>query len=201
MLSDRLTTTALWHGNAVGQTSNAQSSRERMAGVLEYSSPEVHKIPVAAWGFSDPDSTVGGDGRGFKRIVLAVNNSAACIRAVAVAAGLARGSGSEVCVVHLVERVFFGKAGWCSMETADEAKRIVCRFRTELEALGVRVTAKTGKARREQLAMDIVVTAAEYRADIIVIGRRHRSLLRALLCGSVANEIIRKSNIPVVAVP
>lgn len=201
MLSDRVTTTALWQGNAVTQASNAQGTRDRMAGVHEHSSREVHKIPVAAWGFSDPDSSFAGDGPGFKRIVLAVNDSAACIRAVAVAAGLARGSGSEVCVVHLVERVFFGRAGWCSMETAEEAKRIVCRFRAELEALGVGVTARTGKARHEELALDIVLTAAEYRADVIVIGMRHRSVLRAIICGSVANEIIRRSKIPVVAVP
>jgi hypothetical protein len=40
-----------------------------------------------------------------------------------VAAGLARSSRSRVYVVHLVERLFLGKAGWCSMETAAEARQ------------------------------------------------------------------------------
>lgn len=159
------------------------------------------QIPVAAWGFSEPASKVGEDGPTFKRMLLAATDSDSCKRAMAVVAGLARSGGSEVCVVHLIERVFLGRAGWCSVETADEATRLVSRFRTELETLGVRVTARTGKARREARAMDILIAAAEYRADVIVIGTRRKSALRAVLCGSVSHEIIHRSKIPVLVVP
>jgi len=161
----------------------------------------VHNIPVAAWGFSESAPEVDGDSPTFKRILLAASDSDACMRAVAVVARLARGSRTEVFVVHLIERVFLGRAGWCSMETADEAKQLVSRFRTELESLGVRVTARMGKARRDDRAADILLAAAEYRADLIVIGTRRKSALRAVLCGSVSQEIIHRSRIPVVAVP
>ena len=82
-----------------------------------------------------------------------------------------------------------------------KAKQLVSRFRTELETLGVRVTARTRKARRDERAADILLAAAEYRADVIVIGTRRKSALRAVLCGSVSHEIIHRSRIPVVAVP
>jgi nucleotide-binding universal stress UspA family protein len=133
---------------------------------------EVHRIPVAAWGFSEPAPNVDGDGPTFKRILLAATDSDACARAVVVVAGLAPISGSEVCVVHLIERLFLGRAGWCSMETADEAKRLLGWFRAELEARGLRVVARTGRARREERAIDILLAAAQFRADVIVIGTR-----------------------------
>ena len=159
------------------------------------------QIPVAAWGFSEPAAKVGENGPTFKRILLAATDSDSCTRAMEVVAGLARSGGSEVRVVHLIERVFLGRAGWCSMETADEATRLVSRFRTDLETLGVRVTATTGKARREARAMDILIAAAEYRADVIVIGTRRKSALRAVLFGSVSHEIIHRSRVPVLVVP
>jgi len=187
--------------NAAAQLPNFQVSHEHVAGGGVHMPHEVQKVPLAAWGFSEPAPKVGGDGPTVKRILLAAADSDACRRAVAVVASLARSSGSEVCVVHLIERVFLGRAGWCAMESADEAKRLVGRFRTELETVGVRVSAKTGKARREELAQRILLTAAEYSADVIVIGTRRKSALRALLFGSVSHEIIRRSKIPVVAVP
>jgi len=104
-------------------------------------------------------------------------------------------------VFHLIERLFLGRAGWCSIETADEAKRLLGRFRDELETLGVRVVARTGRARREERAIDILVAAAQFRADVIVIGTRRKSALRAVLFGSVSHDIIHRSKLPVVVVP
>jgi nucleotide-binding universal stress UspA family protein len=168
--------------------------------MLQKTVDDVRQIPRAAWGFSDPDSNADGDGSAFRRILLAATDSKPCSRAVAVAAGLARGSSSEVCVVHLIERIFLGRAGWCSFETADEARKLICMFQAELEALGVRVAARIGKARRDEIALNILLAAADYRADVIVIGTRGRSALRTILSGSVSREVIRRSNIPVLVV-
>lgn len=201
MLLSRVKTKELWQSNVATPPSSVHVGNEHVAGGGARTPKEIHRIPIAAWGFSDPAPNVGGDGSTFKRILLAANDSKACMRAVAVAAGLARSSGSEVCVVHLVERVFLGRAGWCSTETPDEAKQLVNWFRAELEALGVRVAARTGKARREAIALDILLAAAEYHADVIVIGTRGRSAIRAVLCGSVSHEIVHRSKIPVVVVP
>ncbi len=186
---------------AAVQLSNVQVTHAHGAGGGVHTPKEVHKIPMTAWGFSDPGPKVGGDGPSFKRILLAATDSSACVRAVAVVANLARSSGAEVRVVHLIERIFLGRAGWCSIETVDEAHQLISRFRVELETLGVRVTARTGKVRREQLALEILLRAAEYDADVIVIGSRRKSALRAVLGGSVSHQIIRRSKIPVVAVP
>lgn len=161
----------------------------------------IHQFPVAAWGFSDPAPGTLGDGPTFKRILLAATDSDSCKRAVGVVALMARSGGSEVCVVHLIEQLFLGRAGWCSIETADQAKKLLTRFRGELETLGVRTIARTGRARRAERAIGILLAAAEFRADLIVIGTRRKSALRAVLFGSVSHDIIHRSKIPVVVVP
>jgi nucleotide-binding universal stress UspA family protein len=153
------------------------------------------------WGFTDTARDIGDGGSNVKRILLAVSNSDSYVRAVAMVAGLARATGSEVLVVHLVERLFLGRAGYWSSETPDQANQFVSRVRDELEKLGVRVTATTDKARREVVAVRILRAAAEYRADVIVIGTRGKSTLHAFLRGSVAHELIQRSKIPVVVVP
>ncbi|HEX7262780.1 MAG TPA: universal stress protein [Candidatus Dormibacteraeota bacterium] len=162
---------------------------------------QVSTIRLTDWGFTEPAPDIGDGDSNFKRILLAVTDSAPCTRALAVAAGIARASRSQVYVVHLIERLFLGRAGWCAIETPDEAKTLVVRFRIELEKLGVRASAVTGKSRRDQIAARIVSAATELGVDTIVIGTRRRSAIRALLSGSVSHEIVRKSKIPVVVVP
>src|SRR6202022_1442997 len=83
-----------------------------------------HKIRLTDWGFTETALDVGRGESSFKRILLAVTDSAPCLRATAVAASLARSGTSQVYVVHLVERLFLGRAGWCSMETASEATQL-----------------------------------------------------------------------------
>ena len=161
----------------------------------------AHKIRLTDWGFTETALDVGRGESSFKRILLAVTDSAPGLRATAVAASLARSGTSQVYVVHLVERLFLGRAGWCSMETASEATQLVTRFRAELESLGVRATAITGKSRTDQVARRIVWAATDYKADVIVIGTHGKSALHAVLTGSVSHEIIHTSKIPVVVVP
>ena len=50
-------------------------------------------------------------------------------------------------------------------------------------------------------ADDIIKTAENWEADLIVMGTHGRSGLRHLLMGSVAEQILRRSKIPVMVVP
>jgi nucleotide-binding universal stress UspA family protein len=160
----------------------------------------VRTIQPTDWGFTETVPEAGDGDSNFKRVLLAVTDSEPCKRAMAVAAGLARSNGSQVYVVHLVERLFLGRAGWYSMETTDEARQLVGRFRAELEKLGVRAAAITGKSRSDEIARRIMFAAAAYEADVIVIGSRGKSALHAVFGGSVSHELIHKSEIPVLVV-
>ena len=48
---------------------------------------------------------------------------------------------------------------------------------------------------------DIIKTSENYEADLIIIGTHGRTGLQHLLIGSVAENVIRKSKIPVMVVP
>jgi nucleotide-binding universal stress UspA family protein len=158
-------------------------------------------IRLTDWGLTDTAPDGDGDGSNFKRILLAVSDSAPSERAVAMVASLARSGGSEVCVVHLVERLFLGRAGYMSMETEDEAKGLVGRARDTLAKRGVPASAKIGRGRTDQIARRIIWAAMEFGADLIVIGTQGRSSLHAILVGSVAHGMIHRSKIPVLVVP
>jgi nucleotide-binding universal stress UspA family protein len=161
----------------------------------------AHKIRLTDWGFTETAPDVGAGNSRFGRILFAVTDSAQCTRAAAVAASLARANSSQLYVVHLIERLFLGRAGWCSMETVEEARRLVMRFRAELETLGVGATALTGQSRSDRIAHRIIGAAIDYDIDVLVIGTRGKSALTAVLTGSVSHEIVHRSKIPVVVVP
>jgi nucleotide-binding universal stress UspA family protein len=47
----------------------------------------------------------------------------------------------------------------------------------------------------------ILLAASEHRADAIVVGTHGKSVLQALLRGSVSHEFIHRSKIPILVVP
>ena len=161
----------------------------------------VLRVPLKAWGFSDVEPAADHGRSAFKRIVLAVTNSEQSKRAIALVATLARTNGSEVCVIHLWERVSLGKAGFWDLETEEEAERFVGLVRAELERRGIKAGVVTAKTFRAEIAERILFAASEYRADAIVVGTHGKSVLQALLRGSVSHEFIHRSKIPILVVP
>jgi nucleotide-binding universal stress UspA family protein len=159
------------------------------------------KIPLTAWGFTEIEPARDGGRSAFKRILLAVTNSEPCRRAVALVATLARTNSSEVCVIHLYERLSLGKAGFWDLETQDEANWFLSLVRAELEHQGVKVDVATAKTFRDEIALRILSAAIEYRADVVVIGTHRKSALQAVLRGSVSHEFIHRSKIPILVVP
>jgi len=65
-----------------------------------------------------------------------------------------------------------------------------------VRARGLIRTARSGR-----VADEIVYAAHKHHADEIVIGTSRRSWLAGLLVGSVAQRVLRRSDLPVVAVP
>ncbi|HEX7070148.1 MAG TPA: universal stress protein, partial [Rhodothermales bacterium] len=70
------------------------------------------------------------------------------------------------------------------------------RYVAERFSMPVRQASRQGNP-----AETILRDALEEKADLIVMGRRHRSKLPRLLEGSVAGEVVRHAEIPVMLVP
>jgi nucleotide-binding universal stress UspA family protein len=119
---------------------------------------------------------------------------------VAAAAKLARHSQAEVLVLSVRERDYVRGYGW-DVHQPGEIAETVSRAIYELQRAGVRSRGLIRTARSGRVADEIVYAAHQHHADEIVIGTSRRSWLAGLLLGSVAPRVLRRSDLPVVAVP
>ncbi|RAE95779.1 universal stress protein, partial [Burkholderia multivorans] len=83
---------------------------------------------------------------------------------------------------------------------ADEAAIAVSDAETAFQLAGVRGIAQTIDACGENVSDVLARAAAEYDADLIVIGTHGRRGVRRLLLGSVAESLVRIADRPVLVV-
>ena len=119
---------------------------------------------------------------------------------VAAAARLARQSNAEVLVLSVRERSYARGLAWDIHQPGDIAET-VSRAIYELDRAGVRARGLIRTARSGRVADEIIYAAHKHHADEIIIGSSRRSWLAGLLMGSVAPRVLRRSDLPVVAVP
>jgi nucleotide-binding universal stress UspA family protein len=119
---------------------------------------------------------------------------------VTAAAKLARHSHAEVLVLSVRERDYVRGYGW-DVRQPSEIAETVSRAIYELQRAGVRARGLIRTARSGRIADEIVYAAHKHHAGEIVIGTSRRSWLAGLLLGSVAPRVLRRSDLPVVAVP
>jgi nucleotide-binding universal stress UspA family protein len=137
----------------------------------------------------------------FDHILLATDFSQASERAIDVASGLARALRARVTVVHVYE---YSEAA--SPATAIAAQRTwprVVRARAEIDRTVNRLRADgvnaEGALRFGLLPDPIVEIASEIGADLIVTGTNARKGVARLWHGSIAEQVLRHSPIPVLA--
>ena len=133
-------------------------------------------------------------------ILLAIEAVPRSRQLVLAAARLARRSHAEVLVLSVRERDYVRGYGW-DVHQPGEIAETVSRAIYELERVGVPARGIIRTARSGHVAEEIVYAAQQHRADEIVIGTSRRSWLGGLLVGSVAARVLRRSDLPVVAVP
>ena len=119
---------------------------------------------------------------------------------VAAAAKLARQSHAEVLVLSVRERDFVRGYGW-DVHQPGEIAETVSHAIYELGRAGVRARGLIRTARSGRVGDEIIYAAHKHHAEEIIIGTARRPWLVALIRGSVAAQVLRRSDLPVVAVP
>ena len=99
-------------------------------------------------------------------------------------------------VLNALDAEYIPSAGRASQLT-DEAQQRLEALLTTRRGHGVELT---GELRIGSAAEEIVSRAKELGADLIVIGKHTRGMLERALLGSVANQVIRGTDIPVLTV-
>lgn len=133
----------------------------------------------------------------FRRIVVPTDFSVPAERAWALAQGLARATGSELVLTHVV-----AESGWSTAHAAEATRKWAaeeledCAGKARAQGLRVRVALRTGVPHREILAL-----AREEDADLIVVATLGRGSSERARVGRVADQVVRLAPCPVLTVP
>ncbi len=137
-----------------------------------------------------------------RRIVVGVDGSAGSARAFAWAVRLARETGATVEAVQAWELTY----AWIDSYVPDLerwAKEAKATAERSLDTVVDAVPADGVVIERnaiEGMPAKVLLDAAD-RADLIVVGSRGRGGFRGLLMGSVSQQVVHHSHVPVLVVP
>jgi len=142
----------------------------------------------------------------FSRILVAVDGSPFAERALAQAVDLSRKYGARLLIVHVVLRRFYAvtpsEAGVLATtvfvkEMESEGKKIIAKSEEIVKAAGV---AYESKLVQGVPADEIVRLAQAERVDLIIIGSRGLTEVRAFLLGSVSDKVTHHAKCPILIV-
>lgn len=137
----------------------------------------------------------------YERVLVAIDHSHTTERVLDAARDLAQLSGGEVWVLHVREREALGKfAGVVDTETLGDAQHSVDDAADKLTAAGVKAHGEVRHTIYGYAAREIVASAAEHDAGVIVMGSKGHGDLVGLLLGSTAHKVIHLADRPVLVV-
>jgi len=138
----------------------------------------------------------------YKRILCPIDFSGYAAVALREAAALAKGMGAELTLLHAYQNPAYvlPMSGYVG-PTADMITKMRQQIGDELEGLAAGVR-KQGLTVQTQVVEGIpykciVDLAAEWKADLIVMGTHGRTGLSHALTGSVAERVVRTAECPV----
>lgn len=135
----------------------------------------------------------------FARILVAIDGSEYSRHAVPAAIAMARKFQAEVRVLHVSEHDH-GHAAVFSTETPAEATRLVADAAETIRDSGVVAIPEVRDVAVGHVAKSIVEAAAEFGAELIVMGSRGLSDVQGLLLGSVTHKVIQLTDTAVLVV-
>ncbi|MHB1928267.1 MAG: universal stress protein [Acidimicrobiales bacterium] len=138
----------------------------------------------------------------FDTILVAVDMSEQSDRAVAAAEDLARTGGGRLHIVHVKEReLISGKGGGVyDIEDATEAEELLARDVQRVRSDGLDATTEVRTAIAGQVPEEILASAKEHDADVVVLGSHGRSGFARVVFGGTAYKVLHLADLPVLVV-
>jgi nucleotide-binding universal stress UspA family protein len=147
-----------------------------------------------------------------KRIVVGVDGSEPAERAVDAAAAISAATGAELTLVTasilpIVAKEELESYAYAEHLSKQDLDRLLvdphpsCLDRARGRAAGRGVKSIETMAMIGDPAEEIVGAADRRHADLIVVGRRGRSRLESIICGSVSQKTMQLANCPVMIIP
>jgi len=143
----------------------------------------------------------------YKKILVAVDDSATAMRGLDEAIKLAKAGGSQLCVLHVIEPMavsLYPEAAAYAEDMfdalRDAGKLVLERAQARARKKGVEARSALIDNRGYPVAELIVTYANKWRADVIVLGTHGRRGFSHLLMGSDAESVVRSATMPVLLV-
>jgi nucleotide-binding universal stress UspA family protein len=140
----------------------------------------------------------------YKRILVAVDGSAASNKGLREAIRLARAEQARLFIVHVVNAFdAYAVAEGAGLGTdllatlRDNGKRVLARAQSLAERDAVRTSSVLRQVAGGSAADVIVREARKLGADLVVLGTHGRRGLRRLVLGSDAEQVVRTAPVPV----
>jgi nucleotide-binding universal stress UspA family protein len=135
----------------------------------------------------------------FKKIVIAVDGEPVALHSAEVGIQLSCCLSTEIAFIHAVDPALTYAPGIAPAELVAEAerdgKRVMDKIAAEFPLLPAKEFIRVGKPTHE-----ILHVAKEWAADVIVMGTHGRGGTTRVLLGSVAEEVMRHADCPVLVV-
>lgn len=143
----------------------------------------------------------------YRKVLVPVDGSPASMRGLDEALKLAKKTGAEVRLIHVVDEFVLSSAYapvanisdiFASLKKAGEA--LLAKAEGHANEAGVQVKTLLVEAIGGRAADQIVQAAREFAADLIVMGTHGRRGIRRIVMGSDAELVVRNADIPVMLV-
>jgi nucleotide-binding universal stress UspA family protein len=141
---------------------------------------------------------------GVKKILVPYDFSERSASAVRYAGAWAKRLGARITLLHVVEPVVYPEFYSVDLLPDDTMHRVTDRAREELEAASANLLEgidTIAEIRIGRAAETIVDRAKPGDFDLVIMGKQGLSALEHLIMGSVAESVLRRCKIPMVAVP
>lgn len=142
--------------------------------------------------------------RKFRRILVPVDGSATSNKALVAALDIARDSDSHLRLIHVVDELAyvtgFEASGQVLAMVREGGTRVLAEAAEIAKSAGVPADTHLVDEPGHRLGDMIAAQAAEWKADLIVVGTHGRRGMSRMLLGSGAEQIIRLSAVPVLVV-
>jgi len=144
----------------------------------------------------------------YQRILVPIDGSPTSNKGLDEAIKLARLTGAELRLVHVVDQLTFVTgyepyglyAGDMIQWMREAGEKILAEAQAKVQAQGIKVDGKLFDNLASRLSDAVVGQAKTWGADLIVIGTHGRSGIKRLVLGSGAEQILRMAPVPVLLV-
>ncbi len=142
----------------------------------------------------------------YQHILIPVDGSPTSDRALQEALTLARQQNAQLQLLHVIEDIRFvdieSSINYAELQETmkNSGAKILAQAQTAVQQAGMTAETKLLEASGKRIASVIVTEAEHWPADLIVIGTHGRSGFSRLLFGSVAEGVVRTTQVPMLLI-